>query len=54
MKQTKPPSLYHAKGHFTHKPRVVTMKILEPKRKCPKAVPTHLQMSCSVVTDPQV
>jgi hypothetical protein len=25
------------KGHFTHKPRVVTMKSWEPKRKCPKA-----------------
>ena len=31
------------KGHFTHEPRVVTMKLWEPKRKCPKAVPTHLQ-----------
>ena len=32
-----------AKGHFTHKPRAVTMRLCEPKRKCPKAVPTHLQ-----------
>ena len=30
-------------GHFAHKPRVVTMKLWEPKRKCPKAVLTHLQ-----------
>ena len=26
-----------------HEPRAVTMKLWEPKRKCPKAVPTHLQ-----------
>ena len=32
-----------AKGHFTHEPRAVTMRFREPKRKCPKAVPTHLQ-----------
>jgi hypothetical protein len=33
-----------SKGHFTHEPRAVTMKLWEPKRKCPKAaVPTHLQ-----------
>ena len=31
------------KGHFTHEPRAVTMKLWEPKRKCPKAIPTHLQ-----------
>ena len=30
------------KGHFTHEPRAVTMKLWEPNRKCPKAVPTHL------------
>ena len=30
-------------GHFTHEPRGVTMNLSEPKRKCPKAVPTHLQ-----------
>ena len=30
------------KGHFTHEPRAVTMKLWEPQRKCPKAVPTHL------------
>ena len=29
--------------HFTHKPRAVTMKSWEPKRKCPKAVPRHFQ-----------
>jgi hypothetical protein len=33
------------KGHFTHEPRAVTVKLWEPKRKCPKAVvPTHLQI----------
>ena len=31
------------KGHFTHEPRAVTMKLWEPKRKCSKAIPTHLQ-----------
>jgi hypothetical protein len=31
------------KGHFTHKPRAVTMKFWEPKRKCPNPIPTHLQ-----------
>jgi hypothetical protein len=31
------------KGHFMCGPRVVTMKLWEPKWKCPKAVPTHLQ-----------
>ena len=31
------------KGHFTHEPRAVTMKLWDPKRECPKAVPTHLQ-----------
>ena len=25
------------KGHVTHEPRAVTMKLWEPKRKCPKA-----------------
>ena len=30
-------------AHFTHEPRAVTMKFWEPKRKCPKAVLTHLQ-----------
>ena len=32
-----------SKGHFTHEPRAVTVKLWEPKRKCQKAVPTHLQ-----------
>jgi len=32
-----------SEGHFTHEPRAVTMKLWEPKRKCPKAVRTHLQ-----------
>ena len=36
------PTLY-VRGHFTHEPRAMTMKLWEPKRKCPKAVPTHLQ-----------
>ena len=31
------------KGHFTHEPRAVTIKLWEPKRKCPKAVPPLLQ-----------
>ena len=30
-------------GLFTHEPRAMTMKSWEPKRKCPKAVPTHFQ-----------
>jgi hypothetical protein len=33
----------HPKGHFTHEPRVVTIKLREPEKKCPKATPTHLQ-----------
>jgi hypothetical protein len=32
-------------GHFTHEPRAMTMNLWEPKRKCPKAVPTKI-MSC--------
>ena len=32
------------KGHFTHEQRAMTMKLREPKRKCPKAVPRHLQI----------
>jgi hypothetical protein len=28
--------------HFTHEPRAVTMKLREPKGKCPKAIPRHL------------
>ena len=35
--------VYVTKGHFKHESRAVTMKLWEPKRKCPKAVPTHLQ-----------
>ena len=31
------------KGDFTHKSRAVTMKSWEPKRKCPKVVPRHIQ-----------
>jgi hypothetical protein len=34
--------LTQCKGHFTHKPRAVTMKLWETKRKCVKAVSTHL------------
>ena len=30
------------KGHFAHEPRAMTMKLWEPKRKWPKAVPIHL------------
>ena len=36
-------SPYLSKGHFTHEPRAVTKKLWEPKRKCPKAIPRHLQ-----------
>ena len=35
--------LHLAEGPLTHEPRAVTMKLWEPKQKCPKAVPTHLQ-----------
>ena len=36
--------IMQTESHFTHEPRAVTMKLWEPKRKCPKAaVPTHLQ-----------
>ena len=31
------------KGHFTHEPRVVIMKLWELRRKYPKAIPKHLQ-----------
>ena len=34
--------LHRTKGHLTLEPRPVTMKLWEPKRKCPKAIPTHL------------
>jgi hypothetical protein len=41
------PPPYHtlraSQGHFTHEPRSMTMKLWEPKRKCPKAVPRYLQ-----------
>ena len=33
----------YRKGHFTHEPRAMTMKLWEPERKCPKAIPRHLQ-----------
>ena len=45
-----PPTHYHLVGkrptwnlvgHFAHEPRFVTMKMWEPKRNCPKAVPWH-------------
>ena len=53
------------KGHFTHEPRAVTMKLWEPKRKCPQVAPRHLQnhvvwsriLNCSVkpyVTGPSI
>ena len=41
-------------GHFTHKPKAMTMKLWEPKRKVPKGCPTPPPKSCSVVTYPQV
>ena len=31
------------KGHYTHEPRAVTMKLREPKKKSPEAIPRHLQ-----------
>ena len=49
---------YLCKAHFTHEPSAVTMKLWEPKGKCPKAFPTHLQnhilwsriLNCSVMS----
>ena len=35
--------LPQVKGHFTHEPRALTMKLWEPKKNCPKAIPSHLQ-----------
>ena len=35
--------LFWSKGHFTHESRGVTMKLWQPKRKCPKAIPRHFQ-----------
>ena len=44
MDQKTPTYLKHlVKGHFTPMPRVVTTKLGEPKRNCPKAIPRHLQ-----------
>jgi hypothetical protein len=41
------PDTFHSIGtlraHFTHEPRAVSRKLWESKRKCPKAVPRHLQ-----------
>ena len=34
---------YENQGHFTQEPRAMTKRLWEPKKKCPKAVPTHLQ-----------
>ena len=37
-------SVTEFKGHFfTHEPRAATITLWEPKRKCPKAIPTHFQ-----------
>ena len=58
-------ALLRYKGHYTHEPRAVTTKLWDPKRKCPKAVPKHLQthvmwswiLKCSVrpyVTGPSI
>ena len=33
---------HYTKGHFTHEPRAVIVRLWEPKRKCPKAVPRHI------------
>ena len=35
--------VHYTEGHSTQKPRAVTVKLWEAKRKCPKAVPTHFQ-----------
>ena len=43
----------NAKGHFTHEPRAMLMKLWEPKKKCPRAIPMTPPKS-SVVTNPQV
>jgi hypothetical protein len=40
-------------GHFTHEPRVVTMKIVRAQKKVSKGRPNTPPKSCSVVTDPQ-
>ena len=37
------------KGYFTYKPRVVTMELWEPKRKCPKVLPEP----CSLIMTPK-
>ena len=37
------PRFHGSKGHFTCELRAVTMKLWEPKRKCPKAIPIHFQ-----------
>ena len=31
------------KGHFTHKPRAMTIKLWEPQRKCPNFILRYLQ-----------
>ena len=40
-------------GHFTHKPKTMTIKLREPK-KMPTSHPNTPPKLCSVVTDPQV
>jgi hypothetical protein len=42
------------RGHFTHEPRAVTMKLWEPKRNVSQGRPKHTSKSCSVVTGPRV
>ena len=37
------PFCHEEQSHFPHEPRAMTMRLGEPKRKCPKAVRTHLQ-----------
>ena len=43
LKPSRPKPFSHTKNHFTDEPRDMTMKLWEPKGKCPKVVPTHLQ-----------
>ena len=37
-----PEQCYMLKGDFTHESQAVTMRLWEPKRTCPKTVPTHI------------
>jgi hypothetical protein len=47
-------SLTHTKGHFSHKPRAMTMKIVGAQKKVFKGRVNTPPKPWSVVTDPQV